>query len=518
MPMRRIAMDKVREILRLKEQCGLTHRAIARAVNVSRPVVKHYLERLAAAGIDCATLEVMDDDAAMSLLEGDKESYSERLKVLHQMFPEFTKELKQPGMTRLRLWQEYRAQHPQGYGYSQFCYYFQLWRSSSELTMHMEHKAGDKMFVDFTGKKLHVVNQQTGELQEVEVFVAVLGASQLTYVEAVASQQKHDWLRANHNALQYFGGVPKAIVPDCLKTAVQQADKYEPDLHPEYADFARHYHTTILPARPHHPKDKALVEGAVRIVYTWIFAALRNRIFHHLEELNRAIWEELEKYNAKPMQKIKLSRRQLFDEIERPMLAPLPKERYVPKHFKRLKAQFNYHIYLSADQHYYSVPYRYRGQHLLVIYSDTLVEVFHKHQRIALHKRSRIPKAYSTIKEHMPSNHQAMSDWNPQRLLSWAQNLGANVQFVIEKILSRTPHPEQGYKTCLGILALAKKCGAARLEQACQRARAFDYYSYKGIKNILDNNLENAQLDCFKALPEHHNLRGQHYYQTGVGS
>ena len=518
MPMRRIAMDKVREILRLQEQCGLTHRAIARALNVSRPVVKHYLQRLASAGLNCAALEAMDDDALLRLWEGDKATHSERFQVLQHMFPDFAKELKHPGVTRLRLWEEYRAQHPQGYRYSQFCRYFQLWQSSSELTMHLEHKSGDKMFVDFTGKKLHVVDRQTGEFQEVEIFVAVLGASQLTYVEAVASQQKHDWLRANQNALQYFGGVPKAIVPDCLKAAVQEANKYEPELHPEYADFARHYHTTILPARPHHPKDKALVEGAVRIVYSWIFAALRNLVFHGLEELNRAIAEELEKYNAKPMQKLKLSRRQLFDQTEKARLAPLPAERYVLKHFKRLKAQFNYHVYLSADQHYYSVPYRYRGQQLLVIYSDTLVEIFHQHQRIALHKRSRCPKGYSTITEHMPPPHQALRDWNPQRLLNWAHALGANVERVIEKILARTPHPEQGYKTCLGILALAKKCGAARLEQACQRAHAFESYSYKGIKNILDHNWENAQRDCFTTLPEHHNLRGPHYYQSGVAS
>lgn len=509
-------MEKVREILRLKEQCRLTQRAIARALNVSRPVVKHYLARLAAAGVDYAALDAMSDDTVMTILEGSPEFTSERYQLLHPKFAAFATELKSPGVTLLRLWQEYRAQHPQGYGYSQFCYYFQLWRSSTELTMHLEHKAGDKMFVDFTGKKLQVVDRQTGELKEVEVFVAVLGASQLTYVEAVASQQKHDWLRANRNALGYFGGVPKAIVPDCLKSAVTQADKYEPDLHPEYADFARHYHTTILPARPHHPRDKALVENAVRIVYAWIFAALRNRVFHHLDELNRAILEELEKYNTKPMQKLKLSRRQLFDQIEKLQLATLPAEPYAPKQFKRLKAQFNYHVYLSADQHYYSVPYRYRGQYLLVISSDTTVEIFCKHQRIALHQRSRIPKGYSTIKEHMPPSHQAMSDWNPQRLSNWAQTIGENVKLIIEKILLRTPHPEQAYKTCLGILALAKKFGNARLEQACQRARALEYYSYRGIKNMLAHNLENIQLDCFNALPEHHNLRGPHYYQTGA--
>jgi transposase len=515
MPMRRISMDKVREILRCYEQNGMRQRAIARALNVARPVVKHYLDRLSSAGIDYAAIRAMTDDALVEVVEGNDRSSPERYQVMCQKFAYFAKELKRTGVTLLRLWQEYRDEHPDGYGYSQFCYHFQMWRSTCELTMHLDHKAGDKVFVDFTGDKLSIIDRQTGESREAEVFVAVLAASQLTYVEATATQRKHDWIRANQNALYHFGGVPKAIVPDCLKSAVTHPDKYEPDINPEYADFARHFQTVILPARPNHPKDKPLVEGAVRIVYAWIFAALRNQIFYSLEELNAGIATQLEKYNAKPMQKLKLSRQQLFEQTEKAVLTPLPAERYILRSFKRLKAQLNYHIYLSNDRHNYSVPYRYRGQHLQVVFNDSLVEIFHNNQRIALHKRSYVPNGYTTIKEHMPSHHQAMSDWNPQRFIKWAQEIGSYVQAAVERVLARSQHPEQGYKTCLGILRLAKQVGNDRLNKACQRALTFDACSYKSIKNILQNNLENAQLDCFEALPEHQNLRGNRYYQNG---
>lgn len=515
MPMRRISMDKVREILRLKEQSDLGQRAIARALNISRPVVKHYLDRLSSAGIDYAAIRTMNDDALLEIVEGNDRSSPERYQVMYQKFAYFAKELKRTGVTLLRLWQEYRDEHPTGYGYSQFCYHFQMWRSSCELTMHLDYKAGEKAFVDFTGDKLSILDEQTRKISEVEVFVAVLAASQLTYVEATASQRKHDWIKANQNALYYFGGVPKAIVPDCLKSAVTQPDKYEPDINPEYADFARHFQTAILPARPHHPKDKPLVEGAVRIVYSWIFAALRNHLFYSLEELNVGIAKELERYNAKTMQKLKLSRRQFFEQTEMAALARLPAERYILKNFKRLKAQFNYHIYLSDDKHHYSVPHRYRRQYVLVVYNDSLVEIFHNNQRIALHKRSYVANGYSTIKEHMPSHHQAMSDWNPQRFTKWAQEIGNYVQAAVERVLARSQHPEQGYKTCLGILRLAKQFGHDRLNKACQRAINFDACSYKSIKNILQNNLENAQLDCFDPLPEHQNLRGNQYYQNG---
>jgi len=515
MPMRRISMEKVREIIRLYQCCGLKQRAIARALGVSRPVVKAYIDNIQSAGLDYAEIEKMEDDALLQLIEGAGAT-SERYKVLRQNFEYFAKELKRPGVTLERLWQEYRAEHPEGYSYSQFCYHFQVWRQTSTLTMHIEHKVGDKMFVDFTGKKLEIVNKHTGEIEEVEVFVALLAASQYTYVEAVVSQKKDDWLKANQNAFEYFGAVPRAVVPDCLKSAVTTPNKYEPDINPEYADFARHFQTVILPARPNSPKDKALVEGAVRIVYAWIFAALRDRIFHSIEELNQAIHQELESYNARPMQKYGLSRKALFEQIEKAALLPLPQERYTRRNFKSLKVQFNYHIYLSDDKHHYSVPYRYRASQVRVIYTDMVVEIFHKNNRIAFHKRDRTANGYSTIKEHMPSHHRVISDWNPQRLITWADNTGKYVKAVIEHILEHRQHPEQAYKVCLGILNLTKKFDKQRIDKACHIAIEFQHYSYKGIKNILENRLESRQLDCFESqsfATAHANIRGNHYYR-----
>ncbi|MBN2603796.1 MAG: IS21 family transposase [Candidatus Thermoplasmatota archaeon] len=506
-------MDKVREIIRLNTYGKLSHRAIARALNISRPIVSDYIQKLKSAGLNYTDIKNMDDDTLLEIIRGKSASSSERYKILSQSFEHVSTELKRTGVTLERLWQEYRAHHPDGYSYSQFCYHFQVWRSTSELTMHMNHKAGDKMFVDFTGKKLFIINKQTGEQIAVEVFVAVLGASQKTYVQAVATQKKHDWINANKNALHYFGGVPHAIVPDCLKSAVANVNKYEPDINPEYADFARHYQTVILPARPYHPKDKALVEGAVKIVYSWIFAALRDRVFHSLSELNQAIREQLKHYNDNPMQKLNISREQLFHDIEKQALKPLPQEAYVIRHFKRLKVQFNYHIFLSDDKHSYSVPYRYRGKHVIVSYTDTIVEIFLNNQRLAFHIRNQTPNGYTTQKEHMPAHHQHMDDWNPQRLINWANHIGKHVEIVISYILSHRQHPEQGYKVCLGILNLAKRFDNQQLDKACQRAIYFNNYSYKGIQLILDNKLEDVQLDCFEPLPDHQNIRGHHYFQ-----
>lgn len=520
MPRGRTSMEKIREIIRLHE-CHLTARAISRAIGVSRPVVKEYIDKIRAAELDSATIQNIDDDTLTDLIKGSKNRMSERFQLLSSHFDYFALELKRPGVTLERLWAEYRAAHPptsRGYSYSQFCYHFQLWRSTSELTMHLEHKAGDKMFVDFAGKKLHITDRMTGEITDVEVFVAILAASQYTYVEAVPSQQKADFISATQNAYHYFGGVPHTTVPDCLKSAVTKSCKYEPDINPEYSDMASHYQTVILPARPGRPKDKALVEGAVRIVYNWIYAALRNRIFTSLQELNQAIREELETYNAKPMQKLGVSRKAQFDHIEKAALLPLPTERYITRKFKSLKVHFNYHIYLSDDKHHYSVPYRYRAQQVKVIYTDSVVEIFHKNQRIAFHKRNRkTPNGYTTTSDHMPERHRRAMDWNPQRLIDWAATLGEYVQAVVTTTLRLRHHPEQAYKTCLGILSLAKKYDKERLNKACKIAIHFQHYSYKGIKNIIDNKLENQQLDCFETPPnryrqDHQNIRGIHYY------
>jgi transposase len=505
-------MNKVREIIRLNEQCNLGQRAIARALNISRPVVKAYINKIQSSGLDCSMIKNIDDDTLLQIVEGTRMSNSDRYQVLRMKFDYFLKELKRTGVTLERLWQEYQDEHPDGYSYSQLCYHFQVWRSTSELTMHMDHKVGDKVFVDFSGKHLQIVDKKSSEITDVEIFVAVLGASQYTYVEAVATQQKHDWIKVNQNTFHYFGGVPQAIVPDCLKSAVQKANKYEPDINPEYFDFASHYQTTILPARPNAAKDKALVEGAVRIVYVRIFAALRNRIFYSLEELNQAIWHELEKHNNTPMQRPKISRKELFDDMEKAALKPLPAEKYVIRNFKSLKVQFNYHIYLNDDKHYYCVPYRYRGKQIRLVYTDSIVEIFYKNRRIAFHKRSRIVNGYTTVKEHMPPHHRAVSEWNPQRLIKWAGKIGEYVELVVSHILANRPHPEQAYKVCLGILSLSKKYDKQRLNKACQRAIYFDHYSYKGIKNILENRLEDYQIECFPPMPTHSNIRGNKYY------
>jgi transposase len=506
-------MSKVREIIRLKQQCNLSERAISRALNLSRPVISQYLRDIASSGLSYDEIQVMDDDSLTEILTRRNNSKPERYIRLSKQFDYFASELKRTGVTLQLLWQEYQAQHPDGYSYTQFCYHFQVWRSSSELTMHLDHKAGDKMFADFTGKKLTFIDPQSGEVKEVEVFVAILPASQLTYVEAVESQKKHDWITANQNALHYIGGVPKALVPDNLKSAVNKPNFYEPEINPEYFDFARHYQTVVLPARPNHPRDKAMVEGAVKIVYSWIFAAIRNRIFYSLKELNLAIAEQLDSYNAKSLQKLNISRRELFEQTEKAMLQPLPPEKYTLKQFRRYRVQLNYHIHLTDDKHYYSVPYRYRSKQVLVIYTESVVEIFYNNGRIAFHKRDRAPNGYTTVKEHMPSHHKAYSEWNPQRLINWAHDVGEHVRTVIEYILAHRKHPEQGYRVCLGILSLAKKYDKERLNKACQKAIYYQHYSLKSIENILKNRLENYQQESFQLLPEHTNIRGNQYYQ-----
>jgi transposase len=512
MPMRRITMDKVREIIRLDEECGLNQRPIARALNISRPTVKEYLDKIKDAELDYNSIKNINDDVLTEIVSDPKKYRSERYDILSQQFDYFAKELKRTGVTLELLWREYREKHPNGYGYSQFCHHFRVWRNSLEITMHMDHKAGDKMFVDFTGKTLPIVNRNTGEITDAEVFVAVLGASQCTYVEATRTQKKEDFIKSNCNAFHYFGGTTKAVVPDCLKSAVTKADKYEPVINPEYADMARHYHTVILPARPNRPKDKALVEGAVRIVYSRIFAPLRNRIFHSIEELNIAIRELLEDYNNKKMQKFKVSRNELFQQIEKDALKPLPANRYEFRKIKKLKVQLNYHILLSEDKHHYSVPHRYRGHRVTVFYTDTNIEIFYKNQRIASHKRNRIPNGYTTVKEHMPQKHQLQSEWNPQRFINWARNTGEHVETVIVNVLMRRQYPEQAYKTCMGILNLTKQYDNEQLDKACEKAVYFNRYSCRGIKNILENKQEDYQVELFKPMPTHSNIRGNQYY------
>jgi transposase len=515
MAKRKTSMKKIREIVRLSEEAGLSNRKIAQALGISRPVVAQYLCDIRTANLKYSEIKELPDGTLLEIISGNKRENKAKYRKLASKFEYYSKELKRTGVTLQLLWEEYKNSEADGYSYSQFCYHYQIWKEASEISMRMEHKAGDKMFVDFTGKKLNIINPVTGEIIPVEVFIAVLGASQLAYVEAVENQKKENFIRANENAFRYFGGVTEAIVPDCLKSAVTKADKYEPDLNPEYLDFARHYNTTILPARPYHPKDKPLVENAVRIVYSWIFARIRNEEFFSLSDLNKRLRELLEEYNNKPMQRPRVSRRDIFSEIEKDVLKPLPGMIYEIKHYKRLKVQFNYHVYLSEDKHYYSVPYRVRGRYVELFFSEKTVEIYENNTRIAIHFRSRKVNGYTTLKEHMPPNHQWMADWNSDRFIKWAGNIGRPVKDVIETVLLSKAHPEQAYKSCLGILNLSKKYSTNRLIKACERAFRFECCSYKAIENILKNNMEavdDNEPDLFERLPDHENIRGINYY------
>jgi transposase len=508
-------MKKIREIIRFKETANMSDRKIARALNISRPVVAQYLKDFNASGLTYEETKDIPDSRFLALFEKQRNKRCSKYEDISKLFPYFVMELKKTGVTLMILWNEYQKEHPDGYSYSQFCYHFQVWRNASKVTMHIEHKVGDKMFVDYAGDKLAIVDRKTGKEQPVEVFVAILGASQLTYAEASFSQKSEDWIRSNERAFIYCGGVTQAIVPDNLKSGVTQSNRYEPGINIMFDDFAGHYQTVILPARVRRPQDKALVENAVNLVYQRIYAPLRNRIFYSLEELNEAIWDLLEQHNNIPFQRLKTSRRELFDNIEKPVLKPLPKERYAIKQSKELTVQFNYHVELREDRHYYSVPWQLKGKRVRVVYDDRNVVIYCDNVRIIQYKRDRSPNGYTTLHTHMPPHHRFYAQWSPERFIRWAQSIGDDVAEIIQMVLTSRKHPEQAFKTCMGILNLVKKHGPDRLNKACARALGFGFYSYKRIKNILDRGLEEEPLIESRELTvsSHENIRGSLYYR-----
>jgi transposase len=512
---RRIMILTLKQIIRLKAQ-GISNRQVAKSLNVTRKTVNKYVKRIEQRNLNYQDLLVYDERALDELFQTPASLNVEdnRKDILRTWMQYIEKELRRVGVTRWNLWAEYKNKHTDGYSYSQFCAEYQGWQEQHGVVMHFEHKAGDKLYVDYTGKKLQLVNRQTAEITEVEVLVAVLGASQYTYVEATKSQKKEDFIGAVENALYYFQGVPRAIVPDNLKSAVIKANKYEPRLNETFEDFALHYQTTILPARARKPRDKALVEGAVNIVYNRIFSLIRNTLFFSLSELNMAIWELLENYNSIVFQGKDHSRKDLFNQIEKIALAPLPSERYEFKQYAFVTVLKSSHVWLLEDKHYYSVHYKYLGQKVKLIYTLSHVEIYHKSERIAFHRRNIHPYKYTTVREHMPSAHNFVSDWNPEKFLSWASGIGEETRAVIEKILQSKSHPEQGYKSCVGILSFAKKVGTQRLNNACGRAIYYRSYNYMSIKNILDKALDKEQLTQSQyVLPLHDNIRGKDYYQ-----
>lgn len=511
-----ISMSKIRQILRMYCQ-GRSKLSIAEQTGVSRNTAKKYMAAFAASGLTFDQINILNDKELDDFFGGIKQlPPKDRLLNLQACFPKIDKELKRTGVTRFILWQAYKKEFPDGFEYTQFCFHLNSWKARVNPVMHRDHKAGDKLYIDFAGVKVCLIDKETGEITEVEVFVAILGASQLTYVEAVYSQQKEDLIAACENALHYIGGVPAAIVPDNLKAAVTKSNKYEPTLNEAFADFADHYGTTILPTRAYRPRDKALVEGAVKIVYSRIYAPLRKQVYSSLAELNTAILIALEAHNNQLLRGRNYSRRLQFEEIERATLAPLPLLRYEYKKQLYVTVMKNGHVCLSVDKHYYSVPYRFIGKKVKLLYSNSLVEAYYHYERIALHKRQKSPYNYSTDKEHLASTHRFVTDWTPERFLEWASSIHEDVKLYIFKILNGKQHPEQAYRSCIGILSFAKKAGEKRLICACQRALSYGIYNYKTIQTILEKNMDQYEESLSSEelpMPNHDNIRGKDYYQ-----
>jgi transposase len=421
--------------------------------------------------------------------------------------------LRRKHVTKLLLWQEYREAHADGLQYSQFCERYQRWALRLSVTMRQTHRAGEKLFIDFSGDGLDVVDSATGECRTAKLFLAVLGGTSLTYVEPVFSEDLPTWISCHVRAFEFFGGCPEVLVPDNLRSGVTKAHRYEPEINETYAELARHYGVAVVPARSRKPRDKAKVEQGVLLAERWILAALRNRTFFSLGELRDAVKPLVERLNNKPMQKLKRSRRELFEELERSTLRPLPAAPYEFAEWAKPRVHIDYHV--AFEEHCYSVPYQLVGEQVDLRATATTVELFRGSRRVASHVRSWEKHRHTTNVEHMPRGHRDYAEWTPPRLVAWAKSVGPSTAQLVEELMGRYRHPEQGFRPCLGIMRLRDKYEDARIEAACARAVSRRACSYKSVVAILKNNLDREQdpgETRQEALPLHENLRGRGYY------
>ena len=494
--MKQTDMKKVRELLHLVIGQGHSSRHAAKISGMSKSSASEYVSGFKSSGIELDQLSRLSDIELLTAITGPNgKQTNKRYADLLSRFGYIERELLRPGVTLQLLWLELFAQHPNSYSYSQFCFHYQQWSKTQKVGMHMEHKAGDKLYVDFTGVKPTIINAATGEVREVEVFVGVLGSSQKAYIEAVESQKKADWIKVNENALRFFEGVPRCIVPDCLKSAVVKADQYEPQINETYKDFGDHYNTVILPARALHPKDKSLVENFVKTAYTRIFAPLRNIPFFSLEEFNQAMWEELDKHNLMLFQGKDYSREHLFDTIEKKELQPLPASFYDLRSFAVVKVQYNHHVYLREDRHYYSVPFQLTGKKVQLSYNSRTVEVSYNNIRVAIHQRNPHPYGYTTEETHRPSQHRFVSGWNADRFIRWAAKVSPETEAFIKGLIESKAHPEQAFSACMGILSESKKHTPEDFSKACKKALTMKVYTCRFIRNILKNKTFNLDIE-----------------------
>lgn len=506
-------MRRISEVLRLSAE-GLSVGQVARSVGLSKSTVHGYLERARGAGL-CWPLPAELDAGE---LEG--KLFSKAAEPVHGRpepdWRQVHRELKRGRHVTLRLlWLEWRTVNPQGWGYTQFCVHYRRWLGSQELVMRMEYGAGERLFVDYSGDTMPVVDAETGEIAQAQVFVSVLGASGLLYVEATRGQDLRSWLEVHGNAFEFYGGVPAIVVPDNLKSGVTKACWYEPEVNRSYLELARHYGTVILPTRTARPQDKAAVEVGVQVAERWVLAPLRKHRFFSLAELNAALAENTAGVNGRPFRGQPGSRRDLFEEIERQALKPLPVTRYEFADWKNAKLNIDYHV--EFDHRCYSAPYQLVRQAVEVRATVSVVEIFHQGRRVASHRREYGRRRFITDPAHMPASHRAHAEWSPSRLVDWAASIGPQVAEVADTILRTRPHPEHGYRACLGLMRLAKRYGTERLCAACQRALVINGLSYRSVESILKSGLDRTPLPApqltLVAPVEHHNLRGPDYYR-----
>ena len=514
--MERLSMRRIREILRLRLEQGLSQRETARAMGVSASTVWDVLTRVKVAGLEWPVDAALDDAALEGRLYPSLAPEAGPLampdwRYVHQ-------ELRRKGVTLMLLWREYKESHPEdGYQYSRYCELYQEFEKKLDVVMRQVHRAGEKVFVDWSGDGVPITDPATGAECEADLFVAVLGASNYTYAEAAPSQDLRHWVQAHIHAYEYFRGVPAMTVPDNAKTAVETPCRYDPVVQATYEEMAAHYGTAIVPARVRKPRDKAIVENGVLIAQRWILAELRNHRFFSVARANEAILAKLSELNDRRFEKLDTTRRTLFETLDRPALKPLPATRYEFAEWSRPKVNIDYHV--EVDGHFYSVPYTLIHEYVDARRTATTVEVLYKGRRVHAHVRS-FGSGYTTIKEHMPRAHQEHLEWNPTRILQWARETGPSAAQLAERIMATRAHPEQGYRACLGILRLGKKYGRDRLEAACALALALGACRYRNVESILKSGRDRLPLPTLAPAPkatttpvDHDNIRGPDYYQ-----
>ncbi len=504
-------MRPILELFRLHTEQGLSVRQIAASLGLPRSTVADYLQRFRRTGLPWPLPAEVDEamlEARLFATEGPPSTA--------RPLPDWATvhaEHKRPGVTRQLLWLEYKAAHPDGYQYTQFCAHYSRWLATIDPVLRQEYRAGERVFVDYAGQTMPVVDPATGEVREAQIFVGALGASHYLYVEAAWTQRLPDWIAAHVRMYEDFGGVPTLTIPDNLKTGVQHACFYEPVLNPTYQDLARHYGTTVLPTRPAAPQDKAKVETGVQLVERWVLAPLRNHTFFSLAELNEALAAPRRALNARPFQKLAGNRCLLFETLERPALRPLPATRYEYALWKKARVNIDYHI--SVEHHAYSVPYPLVRQQVDVRLTATTVEILHRGRRVAAHLRSSVRGRFTTDPTHRPKAHQRHVEWTPSRVIAWGTSLGPSIGQLVQQLLESFPHPEQGYRACLGLFRLGKRYGTDRLGAACARALQTGTPRYRSVKSILVAGLDRVSPDAPRPLvlpPEHAHVRGPAYY------